>query len=77
MYNALIVYIALMPLVKRDVWKCLACGWEWIQRGDGKPKQCPNRRCRARYWDTGMGSRAVERMGGRVAPVYEKDEYSQ
>lgn len=28
--------------------KCARCGHEWPQRGQLKPKQCPN--CRSPYW---------------------------
>jgi hypothetical protein len=40
--------MAIVYIVTREVWECGACKWQWIPRGDGTPKQCPSRKCRAR-----------------------------
>ena len=35
-------------------YKCLRCGWEWKPRKrkyPGKPRLCPNPKCRSAYWD--------------------------
>lgn len=40
-----------MGKVQRWVFKCDACGHEWIPDGERKPERCPDRKCRSRKWD--------------------------
>ena len=37
----------------RKVAHCDVCGEEWWPRGGEYPKQCPNRECRSRSWNSG------------------------
>lgn len=31
-------------------YRCLRCGHEWLPRGNGPPKVCPNPKCKSPYW---------------------------
>ena len=34
-----------------STWTCLRCGHEWMPRRTGKPRNCPNQKCRSVAWD--------------------------
>jgi hypothetical protein len=34
------------------MYRCLRCGWEWIPRIEGVPKNCPHPKCRSPKWQT-------------------------
>jgi len=34
---------------KRILLRCCRCGWEWHQRGENKPGNCPH--CNSPYYD--------------------------
>ena len=38
-----------MPAVHERL--CLRCGHTWFPRQQGRPNQCPNRRCHSVIWD--------------------------
>lgn len=40
--------MAILSSVSVLAWRCSDCEWVWIPRGKTKPRQCPNRECRAR-----------------------------
>jgi hypothetical protein len=69
-----------MSVVKRDVWHCDVCGWEWVPSGDEAPQQCPKRSCRSRHWNAGVPAEprrsAVKKMvdEGVGAKIPEKSE---
>ena len=36
---------------RRNLHTCLRCGYQWLSKLEGKPVQCPNRKCQSPYWD--------------------------
>lgn len=52
-------YIALMPIVQVEAWKCSGCSHIWLKGSDELPVQCA--RCRSRKWNEWQGlDRQVE-----------------
>ena len=38
---------------QKPLLNCSKCGYRWEQRGEDKPKECPD--CKSRYWDAAKG----------------------
>lgn len=53
----------------RKVWRCDACGHEWIPTGEGKPVRCPSRKCRSGKWDQEIVEAIREAEGKAVGPA--------
>lgn len=65
------VYNSHVAIVRREVYECEVCKWQWIPRGkQGLPTHCPNRECRSRRWNGEKAdSRTNQSSGVRPARV--------